>query len=145
MSILEASTLLGRCWRRMNITTDGHRVRATGWKGWSQIHQDWPTKLCTRARESANVPEYICGMNDHLLRSLGDRYEVIYDWPSPTAMIPRVKPKSMPRSQAHFTGADWARMTTKAASKAATMVTDGLGLRSSRGIGRTRVLAHLEV
>jgi len=36
-----AISLLGRCQWRMNITTDGHRVRATGCKGWSQIHQDW--------------------------------------------------------------------------------------------------------
>ena len=28
-----AISLLGRCRRRMNITTDGHRVRATGCKG----------------------------------------------------------------------------------------------------------------
>jgi len=84
-------SLLGRCWSRMNITTDGHRVRATGCKGWSQIHQDWPTKLCTRGRECSNTPEYICGMNDHLLRSWRDRYKVIYDWPSPTAMILRAE------------------------------------------------------
>jgi len=39
-----------------------------------------------------------------------------------------------------------ANMATEAASKAATMITDGLGLRSfSRGIGRARVLAHLKV
>ena len=30
-------------------------------------------------------------------------------------------------------------------SKAATMITDGLGLQSSRGIGRARMLAHLKV
>jgi len=39
-----------------------------------------------------------------------------------------------------------ANMTTEAASKAATMITYGLRLRSfSRGIGRARVLAHLKV
>ena len=32
-----------------------------------------------KARESANVPEYICGVNDHFFRSLRDRYEIIYD------------------------------------------------------------------
>jgi len=31
------------------------------------------------------------------------------------------------------------------ASRAAITVTDGQGLRSSRGIGRTRVLAHLNI
>ena len=37
-------------------------------------------------------------------------------------------------------------MPTEVASKAATMITDGLGLRRfSRGIGRARVLAHLKV
>jgi len=30
----------------------------------------------------------IHGMNDHLMRSLRDRHEVIYDWPSQAAMIP---------------------------------------------------------
>jgi len=74
-------------------------------------------------RERANAPENICGMNDHFMRSLRDRYEVIYDGPSPTAMIPRAE-----------------------AAKAATMITDGLGLQScSRGIGKARVLAHLNV
>ena len=33
----------------------------------------------------------IDGMNDHFMRSLRDRYEVIYDGPSPMAMIVRVE------------------------------------------------------
>ena len=49
----------------------------------------------------------IYGMNNYFRRSLRDRYKVIYDLPSPTAMIPGAK-----------------------ASKAATMITDGLGLRN---------------
>ena len=37
-------------------------------------------------------------------------------------------------------------MTTEAASKVATMITDGLSLRSiSRGIGKARVLARSKV
>jgi hypothetical protein len=37
-------------------------------------------------------------------------------------------------------------MITEAASKAATTITDGMGLQScSRGIGRARVLAHLNI
>jgi hypothetical protein len=37
-------------------------------------------------------------------------------------------------------------MTTEAASRAATMITDGPGLQScSRRIGRARVLAHLNI
>jgi hypothetical protein len=49
----------------------------------------------------------IHGKNDNFMRSLRDRYEVVYDWPSPTAMIPGEE-----------------------ASKAATMITDGLGLQN---------------
>jgi hypothetical protein len=48
----------------------------------------------------------IYGMNDHFMRSLQDRYEVIYDLPPPTAMIHRAE-----------------------ASKAATMITVRLGLQ----------------
>jgi len=83
-----AVSLLGRFCRRMNISTDGHRVRATRYKGWSQIHQGWLTKLCTRARKSANAPEYMYGVNVQFMRSLWDRYRVIHAWPSPAAMIP---------------------------------------------------------
>jgi len=90
-------------WPRMNITTNG-------------------TELCMRlGRAQTRLNLY--GMNDHFMRSLRDRYEVIYDWPTPTAMIPRAEETF----------------------NAATMITDWLGLRSSRGIGRARVLAHLEV
>jgi hypothetical protein len=39
-------------------------------------------------QESANALQNIGGMNDHFMRTLRDRYEVIYDSPSPTAMIP---------------------------------------------------------
>jgi len=59
----------------MNIY-DGHRVRATGCKRGCQI-----SRLAYRAmhkeRESANTLAYIAGMNDHLMRTLRDRYEVI--------------------------------------------------------------------
>jgi hypothetical protein len=57
------------------MTTDGHRVRATGCTRGCQI-----SRLAYRAmhesRESAYAPEYICGMNDHFMRWLQDRYEV---------------------------------------------------------------------
>jgi len=33
----------------------------------------------------------IYGMNDDFMRSLRDIYEVIFDWPSPTAMILRAE------------------------------------------------------
>jgi hypothetical protein len=55
------------------------------------------------------------------------------------------KLQSMPRSQARFIRADSANVTAEAASKAATMISDGLGPRSSsQGIRKARVLAHLE-
>jgi len=142
-TILRAISLLGRSWRKMNITTDRHRVRATGCKGWFHIHRDWPTKLYTRARESATVPEYIYGMNDHFMRSFRDRYRVVYDPPSPTAMIPRAEAtidagKSSPLHP-------WS-LSANMTSKAAIMITDGLGLQScSRGIGRAGVLAHVNI
>jgi hypothetical protein len=62
-------------------------------------------------------------MHNPFMRSLRDGYEVIYDGPSPTAMIPRAE----------------------AALNVATMITDGLGLRCcSGGIERARVLAQLK-
>jgi len=55
------TTLLGRCWRRMNITPDGHRVRATGCKRCSDI-----SRLAYNAMheglESASPCEYISKM-----------------------------------------------------------------------------------
>jgi hypothetical protein len=39
-------------------------------------------------QERTNGPEYVCGMNNQFVRHLQDRYEVIYDWPSPMGMIP---------------------------------------------------------
>jgi hypothetical protein len=48
-------------------------------------------------------------MNDHFVRSLQHRYEVIYYGPSLTAMIPRAEP-----------------------AKATTMITDGLGIQVVR-------------
>jgi hypothetical protein len=62
-----------------------------------------------KGRESANTPEYICGMNDHFVRSVQHRYEVIYYGPSLTATIPRAEP-----------------------AKATTMITDGLGIQVVR-------------
>jgi len=92
------TSLLGRCWRNIKITTDGHRVRATGCKRWSE-----KSRVAHRAmhegRESANALEYICGMNDHFTRRLQDRYEVMYDWPSPTAIIPKQLRKQQQWSQ----------------------------------------------
>jgi len=141
---------LGRCWRSMNITTNGHRVRATGCKRWCQIsrlaykamHEDLESTRIWRAQARLNI----YGTNDHFMRSLRDRYEVIYDWPSPTAMIPRAEAtihaeKSSPLHPCRLS----ANMTAEAASKAAIMITDGQGLRSSRGIGKARVLAPLKV
>jgi hypothetical protein len=110
-------SLLCRCGRSMMVTTDMHRVRATGCKR----YQGWPTKLCMRVWR-AQMPLNIHGMNDHLMRTLRDRYEVISDWPSPTDMRPNAE-----------------------ASKAATMITEGLSLRSLRGIERAWVLVHWNV
>jgi len=41
--------------------------------------------------ESASTLLYIFGTNDHVMGSLRHRYEVIYDWPLPTAVIPRAE------------------------------------------------------
>ena len=65
------------------ITANGHCVRATGCKRWSQIsrlaykalHEDLESTRIWRAEAHLNI----YGMNDHLMRSLRDRYEVIYD------------------------------------------------------------------
>jgi hypothetical protein len=85
-------------------------------------YRGWPAELCTRVGR-AQTRLNIYGMNDYFMRSLRDRYEVIYDGLSPTAMMPRAE-----------------------AAKAATMITDGLGLRRcSGGIRKARVLAHLKV
>jgi len=62
----------------MNVTTDGHRVRATGCKRGYQISR-LAFKAVHEGWESRNALEYICGMNDHFMISLQDRYEVIYD------------------------------------------------------------------
>jgi len=80
-------------------------------------------------RESVNAPKYICGINLHFMRSLHDRYEVIYDLPSPTAMIPRAEAtihakKSTPLHPCRLR----ANITAEAASKATTMIADGLGI-----------------
>jgi len=39
----------------------------------------------------AQSPLNICCMDVHFMRSLHDRYEVIYNYPSPMAMIPRAE------------------------------------------------------
>ena len=144
-------SLLGRCWRRMNITTHGHRVRATGCKGGCQIsrltykamHEDLESTRLGRAQTRLNI--YVVWMT-----ICWEAYEI----DTRSYMIDHhrrlwyreQKLQSMPRSQARFIRADWARMTTEAASKPATMITDGLGLRNcSWWIERARVLAHLEV
>jgi len=67
-------SLLGQCWRRRNITTDGHHVRATGCKRGCQISR-LAYKAMYEGRESANTPEFICGMNVHFMWSLRDRCE----------------------------------------------------------------------
>jgi len=125
-----AIRLLGRCWRSLNTTTDVHHVRATGCKRWCHISRT-AYKAMHEGLESANAFENICGMNDHFMRSLQDRYDVIYDWPSPTAMIPRAEAtihaeKSSPLHPCRLS----ANMATEAASKAVTMITNGLGLLS---------------
>ena len=136
-----AISLFGRCWRRINITTDGHRGEPPAARE-DIRYRGWPTELCTmvwRAQTRLNI----CGMNVHFMRSLRDRYEVLYDWPSPMAMIPRAEAtihaeKSSPLHPC------W--RSANITSKAATMITDGLGLQScSRGIERARVLANLNV
>jgi hypothetical protein len=62
----------------MNITTNGHPVRATGCKRGYQI-----AGLAYRAMhegpESASTLAYVWGMNDHFMRIFRDRYEVRYD------------------------------------------------------------------
>ena len=62
----------------MNITTDGHCVRATGCKRGYQILR-LAYKAVHKGRESGNILEYVCSMNDHFMKCLRDRYEVIYD------------------------------------------------------------------
>jgi len=44
-----------------------------------------------RAQGSANALGYIYAMNDHFMRSLQGKYDVIYDWPSLMVLIPRAK------------------------------------------------------
>jgi len=51
-------SLLGRCWSRMNITTERHCAIVTGYNKGSQMYQNWPAKLCTRAWESATAFPY---------------------------------------------------------------------------------------
>jgi len=88
-------SLLGRSWRSIEITTNRHHVRATGrkrWCHWSRlaykaIHEDLESTRFWRAQAHLNI----YGINDHSMRSFRDRYEVIYGWPSPTAMIPRAE------------------------------------------------------
>jgi len=62
--------LLGRRRRRMNITTDGHRVRATGCMSGYQISR-LTYKAMHRARESVNTLAYIyyeCPFHEKLTR-----------------------------------------------------------------------------
>jgi len=81
------------------------------------------------------------------MRSLQDRYDVIYDWPSPTAKIPRAEAriqtkKSSPLHPCRLSTS----MNTQSGSKAAKTITNEPGLWScSRGNGRARVLAHLNM
>jgi len=51
------------------------------------MHEDLERTRLGRAQTRLNI----CVRNDHVLRSLRDRYEVIYDLPSPTAMISRAE------------------------------------------------------
>ena len=60
------------------MTTDGHRVRATGRKRGYQISR-LAYKAMHEGRESGNTFAYKCAMNDHFMRRLRERYEVIYN------------------------------------------------------------------
>jgi len=138
--------LLARCWRTINITTDGHYARATDCMRWCLI-----LRLGHRAvhegLESINTTEYICGMNDHFMRNLRDRYEVIYDSPSPMAIILNTAAAihAEMSSPLHLCRLS-TNVTTEATSKVGTMITVRLGLWScTRGIGKALVLALLEV
>jgi len=51
-------SLLGRCWRSLNITTDVHHVRATGCKRWCHISR-MAYKAMNEGLESANAFENI--------------------------------------------------------------------------------------
>jgi len=135
----------------MNITTDGHRVRATGCKRWCQIsrlafkamHKDLESTRLGRAQTCLNI--YVVWMTISL-----EAYEI----DTRSYMInhhrqqwcQEQKLRSMGRGQARIVRADCVRMTTEAESQAATMITDGLGLRScSQGTGRTRGPVNLKV
>ena len=137
-------SLLGRCWRSLNITTGVHRVRPPA--ATEDIrYRGWCTKLCTRVRR-AETRLNIHGINDHLMRSLRDRYEVIYGCPSPMDMIPRAEATihsvmSSPLHPCWQSANDY-----RCSVQSSTMITDGLGMRNcSQGIRTARVLAHLEV
>jgi hypothetical protein len=66
------------------------------------------------------------------MRSLQDRYDVIYDWPSPMAMIASAEAtihaeKSIPLHSCRLS----ANMNSKTTSKEAAIVTDEISLRSA--------------
>jgi len=121
------SSLLGRYWRRMNITTDGHRARATGCMRGYQI-----SRLAYKAMHE--------GVGEHKHACIYMVWVTIsweaYKIDTRSYMIDHhrrlwyreQKLQSMPRT-----------------SNAATMITDGLDLRSSRGSGKSWVLAQLNI
>jgi hypothetical protein len=86
-------SLLGQCGRKLIITTDGrHAIVTSGqrkcemsWLAYKAIHDD---------RGSANSHSSICGMHEHVMRSLRDRYEVKYLSLSTVAMISRAEATS---------------------------------------------------
>jgi hypothetical protein len=87
----------------------------------SDIEDGWQSY--TRGRGGEYMGFIIYGINVHFMRSLEDRYEVIYDWPSPVATIARAD-----------------------VAKEETMITDVLALENrSQGIWRARVIAHFNV
>jgi len=137
-------SLLGWRWRCMNITT------GTVWEPPAARddvrYSGRPTELCTMVWR-AQACLHIYGMNDNFMWTIWDRYKLIYDSLSPTAMIRRVEVTIYAQKWSILHPCRLsATVTTHAASKAATIITDRLNLHScSQGIGRTWVLVHFNI
>jgi len=87
-TILEAYKPAWLMLTEYKITTDGYRASATGCKDdLRYIKTGRPSYA--RGRRRAQTYLHLYGKNDSFMRSLWDRYEVVYGWPSPTAMIQR--------------------------------------------------------
>ena len=141
--------LCARIWRARASGEHEHLESTTIWRArWSGEHDDLESTTIWRAGRSGErkrIWMYMVWMTISWEAYKIDTgsYMIGHHW---RLWYREQKPLSTLRSQPHFNRAAWVRMTTETASKAATMIIAGLGLQScSRGIGKARALAHLNV